>query len=55
MVLKANVGSSRAGGHKEYLLSLFPDSSDNLRDQSDQGKGIKEKPGPIMGQRIPVP
>ncbi len=33
---------------------MFSDSSDDLRDQSDGGKFIKEEVGPIVGQRILV-
>ncbi len=35
------------------LVSLFPDSPDNLWDQDDWGGCIKEEIGPIMGQRVP--
>lgn len=40
--------------HQKDCTSVLPDSSDNLREQRDWGKGIQEKAGPLMDQSIPV-
>ncbi len=40
--------------HYINFVFVFPDSSDDLRDQSDRGKCIKEEVGPIVGQHIHV-
>lgn len=35
-------------GYQEDLVGILPDSSDDLGDQSDRGKSIKEETGPVM-------
>ncbi len=35
-------------------MFVFPDSPDDLWDQSDRGKSVKEEVGLVVGQRVHV-
>lgn len=41
--------------HQENFVITFPDMSDDLRDQGDQGKNMEEETEPVVSQSILYP